>query len=163
MYKPLQWKNILVVCVLWLSACQPSSVASGDAKTYSEAELNEAIGEAQKTLYILRQAFLAPKPSYSYMSVKVRFSTTRDREDMWTQPIELLGDVFVVRMLEGVTIETGVHPERYLNIPTKDIVDWMIVEKDGTVLGGYTLRLEYKYMTPEEQTKYRENTGYKFE
>jgi uncharacterized protein YegJ (DUF2314 family) len=160
MYKALPWKNVLVICVLWLSACQSSTPK---AKTYTEAELNEAIGKAQETLYILRRAFLSPEPSYAYMSVKVRFSSTKEREDMWTEPVDLLGDVFVVHMIEGVTIETGVHPERYLNIPTKNIVDWMIVEKDGSVLGGYTLRLEYKYMTPDEQAKYRKNTGYKFE
>ena len=171
MVKALQWKNTLLVCVLWLSACQSSTVPTqalpsssiAQKDSYSEEELNEAIGKAQDTLYILRQGFLSPKPSYAYMSIKVRFSSTRDREDMWTQPIDLLGDVFIIQMMEGVSIETGVHPGRYLNVPTKDIVDWMIVEKDGNVLGGYTLRLEYKYLTPEEQAKYRENTGYIFQ
>ena len=171
MVKRLQWKNILIVFLLWMSACQSSansatSVSASSSpvpqnETYSEEELNEAIRQAQETLNILKSAFLSPKPSYAYMHVKVRFSSGPVREDMWTQPVELMGDIFVVQMMEGVSIDNGIHPDRYLNIPSKDIIDWMIMEDDGTVLGGYTLRLEYKYLTPEEQERYPEVTGYK--
>ena len=41
----------------------------------------------------------------------------------------------------------------------QDIVDWMMMEDDGTLTGGYTMRLEYKRMTAEEQKKYIEVTG----
>ncbi|MFT3892636.1 MAG: DUF2314 domain-containing protein [Anaerolineales bacterium] len=165
MVKSLPWKNILIVCLLLCSACQPAATPTSSSvdqkETYSEDELNEAIRQAQDSLYILRGAFLAPKPSYAYMHVKVRFSAAGKRDDMWTQPIEIIGDTFVIQMMEGVTVDNGAHPDRYMNIPSKDIIDWMIMEKDGTVLGGYTLRLEYKYLTPEEQKKYPEVTGYK--
>ena len=166
MVKSLPWKNILIVCLLLCSACQSAAVPTSSSvvqkETYSEDELNEAIQQAQDTLYILRGAFLAPNSSYAYMHVKVRFSSAGARDDMWTQPIEILGDTYVVQMMEGVTVDNGAHPDRYLNIPSKDIIDWMIMEKDGTVLGGYTLRLEYKYLSPDDQTKYREATGYIF-
>jgi len=39
----------------------------------------------------------------------------------------------------------------------------MILEKDGSVFGGYTLRIEYRRMTPDQQKRYDEVTGYKFE
>jgi uncharacterized protein YegJ (DUF2314 family) len=66
-------------------------------------------------------------------------------------------------MLDGLTLNTGLHAEQFVEVPIKDILDWMIVESDGNVLGAYTLRLEYERMTPEEQKTYRQNTGYKFE
>ena len=166
MVRFLPWKNVLIVCLLLCSACQSAGTSTsspaGQQESYSEDELNEAIHQAQDTLYVLRGAFLAPKPSYAYMHVKVRFSAAGTRDDMWTQPIEIIGDTFVIQMMEGVTVDNGAHPDRYLNIPSKDIIDWMIMEKDGTVLGGYTLRLEYKYLSPDEQAQYREATGYIF-
>ena len=65
-------------------------------------------------------------------------------------------------MVEGVTIELGAHPDRLVEVDPKDVLDWMILEKDGSVTGGYTLRIEYQRMTPEQQKRYDEVTGYKF-
>jgi uncharacterized protein YegJ (DUF2314 family) len=66
-------------------------------------------------------------------------------------------------MVEGVTLEIGIHPNRILDVKPEDIVDWMLLKDDGTLIGGYTLRLEYERMTPEQQKRYLEITGYKFE
>jgi hypothetical protein len=37
------------------------------------------------------------------------------------------------------------------------------LKEDGTLVGGYTLRLEYERMTPEQQQRYLQITGYRFE
>jgi uncharacterized protein YegJ (DUF2314 family) len=84
-------------------------------------------------------------------------------EDMWTEPMFILDNTYTVRMVEGVTLEKGIHPDRILDVKLQDIVDWMLLEEDGTVIGGYTLRLEYERMPPEQQKRYLEITGYKFD
>jgi uncharacterized protein YegJ (DUF2314 family) len=66
-------------------------------------------------------------------------------------------------MVEGVTLEQGAHPDRLLDVKADEIVDWMLLEEDGTLTGGYTLRLEYKRMTPEQQKRYIEITGIRFD
>jgi uncharacterized protein YegJ (DUF2314 family) len=66
-------------------------------------------------------------------------------------------------MIEGVTVEQGIHPDRLLDVEPEDIIDWMLLEEDGTLVGGYTLRLEYKRMTPEQQKRYIEVTGIRFD
>jgi uncharacterized protein YegJ (DUF2314 family) len=96
-------------------------------------------------------------------SLKVRFQGDDGVEDMWTEPMFVLDNVYTVRMVEGVTLEKGIHPERLLDVKPQDIVDWMLLEEDGTVVGGYTLRLEYERMTPAQQKRYLEITGYKFD
>ena len=68
-----------------------------------------------------------------------------------------------MRMIEGVSIEKGAHPNRLVEVDPEQILDWMIKEKDGTVHGGYTLRLDFSRMTPEQQKEYLEVTGYKFD
>lgn len=172
MYKSLQWK-ILIVFFLFLASCSPTEPTSAPTPklktvhtqipTLADEELAEAVRQAQETLHIWRQEFLAPKKAYSMTSLKVRFQGDNGIEDMWTEPMFILDQVYTVRMVEGVTLEKGIHPERLLDVKPKDIVDWMLLEEDGTLIGGYTLRLEYERMTPEQQKRYLEITGYKFD
>lgn len=162
MYAPLRWKFQIVLSLFLLASCKPVAPTPVPVSTFTDpdSELTQAVRKAQDTLYILRQAFLAPKLSYSFMSVKVRFATDAGTEDMWTEPIDILNEKYTVRMVEGVTLELKAHPDRYVEVSPDQIIDWMILEKDGTVLGGYTLRLEYSRLGPDEQKKYRERTGY---
>jgi uncharacterized protein YegJ (DUF2314 family) len=172
MYKPLQWKT-LVILVLLLAACSPAGttvtpspgpvIVHTQIPTLVDEELAEAVHQAQETLHLWRQEFLAPKRAYSMTSLKVRFAGDGGVEDMWTEPMFVLDNVYTVKMVEGVTLEKGIHPNRLLDVRPEDIVDWMLLEKDGTVIGGYTLRLEYERMTPDQQKRYLEITGYKFE
>ncbi|MGE5642124.1 MAG: DUF2314 domain-containing protein [Byssovorax cruenta] len=162
MYKPLHWKAFIILSLLMLVSCRPAAPTPVPISTFTDPdqEFEKAVRQAQDTLYVLRQAFLAPKPSYSFMSVKVRFVTDEGTEDMWTEPVDLLDNIYTVRMVEGVTLKLKAHPDRLVEVSPEEIIDWMILEKDGTVLGGYTLRLEYQRLSPEEQKKYKERTGY---
>ncbi len=165
MVKALQWKTLFVVCLLFTVSCSLPAPTPARVSTFidPDPELEEAVRQAQDTIYVFRQAFLAPKPDYTLMSLKVRFANDGEVEDMWTEPMLILDNVYTVRMVEGVTLEQGIHPDRLVDVKLPDIVDWMILQKDGKVIGGYTLRLDYERMTPEEQKKYFEATGYKFE
>lgn len=165
MYRVLQLKTSLLLFLFILVACAPAvpSVTPIPTLPNLDEEMTVAVRQAQDTLYVLRQAMLAPKPSYKLLSVKVRFSSNGDIEDMWTEPIDFSDNKYTVRMVEGVTLELGAHPDRLIEVAPKDVLDWMILEKDGSVFGGYTLRIEYQRMTPEQQKRYNEVTGYKFE
>ena len=165
MYKVLQLKTSLLLFLFILTACAPAvpSVTPIPTLPNLDEEMTVAVRQAQDTLYVLRQAMLAPKPSYKLLSVKVRFSSNGDIEDMWTEPIDFSDNKYTVRMVEGVTLELGAHPDRLIEVAPNNVLDWMILEKDGSVFGGYTLRIEYQRLTPEQQKRYDEVTGYKFE
>ena len=161
MYQRLLWK-ITPLLFLLAVACSPASPTPVPISTFTDpdAELTAAVRKAQDTLYVFRREFFFPKPSYEYMSIKVRFSNKNGIEDIWTYPIDVDGNMYIVQMVEGVTIELKTHPDRYVEIPAEDVIDWMILDEDGTVFGGYTLRLDYERLSPEEQEHYRERTGY---
>lgn len=175
MYKPLQWKSFLFLVFVILASCSPAeptvtaNPTSNSTTLYTpipvlaDKELAEAIRQAQETLYIWRQEFLAPKKPYSITSLKIRFGEEGNIEDMWTEPLYVLDNLYTVRMIEGVTVEQGIHPDRLVDVRPEEIIDWMLLEEDGTLVGGYTLRLEYKRMTPEQQQKYIDNTGIRFD
>lgn len=160
MYKHLRWTMIAVLFLV--VACQPAEPTPVSISTFTDAdpELMKAVRQAQDTMYIFRRAFLSPKPNYQFMSVKVRFESRQGTEDMWTEPIEIIDNTFLVRMIEGVALELKAHPDRYVEVRDEDVIDWMILQTDGTVQGGYTLRIFYDSLSPEEQEQYRQNTGY---
>ena len=111
----------------------------------------------------VRQALLAPKETYIFVGLKVRFIGNETFEDMWTEPVDFYDGAFTIQMIEGVTIQRGVHPESFNRIPVDEVLDWMIVEEDGNLIGGYTIRLAYEHMTPEEREEFLKVTGYKIE
>jgi uncharacterized protein YegJ (DUF2314 family) len=165
MVRLLQLKILIILCLFFAASCAPASPTSEAVSTFSDSdpEFEEAVRQAQNTLHIFRQAIISPKSSYALASLKIRFTQEGQSEDMWTEPIYILDDVYTVRMVEGVPLKQGIHPDRLVDVKLQDIVDWMLLEEDGTVIGGYTLRLDYERMTPEEQEKYLELTGYRFE
>jgi uncharacterized protein YegJ (DUF2314 family) len=165
MYKALQLTIPFIVFVLFVVSCAPSAPAATPIATIAnlDEEMTVAVHQAQDTLYMLRQAMLSPKPSYKLLSLKVRFAANNNIEDMWTEAVEFYDDKYIVRMVEGVTLELGAHPDRLIEVTPRDVLDWMILEKDGSVFGGYTLRIEYQRMTPAQQKRFNEVTGYTFE
>ena len=70
---------------------------------------------------------------------------------------------FTTQMVEGVSLDKGYHPNNMVRVPVEDVIDWMIVEDDGNLIGGYTIRLAYLHMTPDEQEEFIRITGYTVE
>jgi hypothetical protein len=50
-----------------------------------------------------------------------------------------------------------------VTVPMNKVLDWVIVEDDGNLIGGYTIRLSYEHMTPEEKKEFLRVTGYKLD
>ena len=165
MVRLLQLKMVFFVCLLFAASCAPASPTPDPVSRFtdSDPDFEEAVRQAQNTLHVFRQAIISPRSAYVLASLKIRFTQDGESEDMWTEPISILDDVYTVRMVEGVTLKQGIHPDRFVDVRLEDIVDWMLLEEDGTVIGGYTLRLECERMTPDEQENYLEITGYRFE
>jgi uncharacterized protein YegJ (DUF2314 family) len=160
MYKPLQLKIFLIFSLFLLASCSSSSSLSGTPVT--DEELEVAIQQAHATLNVLREALLAPKPSYDFVGLKVRFRTNGGLiDDNWTEPVAYDESVFTIRLMDGLTYDRNQNTDHFLNIPLGDVVDWVIVEQDGNLIGGYTIRLAYKHMTPAEKEKFLDVTGYK--
>jgi uncharacterized protein YegJ (DUF2314 family) len=162
MLRPLQLKFLILLCCLFTVSCGPATPQT--STPVSEEELNAAIKEAQGSLQTLFQAMLAPKPSYDFIGVKVRFnSQDGGYDDNWVEPVEYYDGNFTIRLMDGLTYNPNLHADHTVQIPLKKIVDWMIVEKDGTLIGGYTIRLAYEHMSPDEKKEFLRVTKYKLE
>ena len=162
MYRPLQLKILFLLWLLLLVSCAPATPQVSTPVT--EEELNKAIEEAQGSIDTLFRAMLAPQASHDFLGLKVRFTTQEGTfDDNWVEPVDYYDGRFTIRMMDGLTYNTNLHPEHTLDVPMKRVVDWMIVEKDGTLIGGYTIRLAYEHMSPEEKKEFLRVTKYKLD
>jgi uncharacterized protein YegJ (DUF2314 family) len=161
MYKALQLLILFLFSVFLMASCTPSAPTS--IPPVSDQEFEAAVHEAHDTMNIVRQALLAPKASYAFVGLKVRFRGEGIFEDIWTEPVDYYNGVFTTQLVEGVTIQIGLHPERLVRVPEKDVLDWMIIKDDGKLIGGYTIQLAYEHMTPDEKKEFIRITGYVME
>jgi uncharacterized protein YegJ (DUF2314 family) len=160
MYKPIWFRIVVLLCLLFAVSCGSRPSKAGTPVT--DEELNAAIEQARGTMDTLLRGMIAPKPSYDFLGVKVRFfSRDRGSDDNWVEPVAYYNGIFTIRMMDGLTYDTNLHIDHTLDISEKKVVDWMIVEKDGTLIGGYTIRLAYEHMNPDEKKEFLRVTGYK--
>ncbi|MGZ9220760.1 MAG: DUF2314 domain-containing protein [Anaerolineales bacterium] len=159
MYKRLQLKTFLLLGLFLVTSCKLPSSLSGTPVT--DEEFDKAVGQAHDTLEILRGALLAPKSSYDFVGVKVRFTGHEAFEDIWTEPLDYYEGYFNIRMIDGVTVKRGLNTERIVTVSLSDVLDWVIIEDDGNLIGGFTIRLSYEHMTREEKEEFLRVTGYK--
>lgn len=157
MYRLLHLKILLLLGALLIAACSPSLAGT----PVTEEEFEAAVEEAHSTLDTLRSALLSPQESYKFVGLKVRFFGDSTHEDIWTQPVDYFNGVFTIRMIDGVLLDPGLKTDRLVSVPLSQVLDWVIVEDDGNLIGGYTIRLDYEHMTAEEKEKFLEVTGYK--
>ena len=158
MYKSHQLKTFFLVCLIYVASCSPSLAGT----PITEEEFDAAVAEAHETLATLRQALLSPRESYDFVGVKIRFTGEATYEDIWTEPIDYLDGYFTIRMIDGVLIDPAFNTERIVMVPLSQVLDWVIVEDNGNLIGGYTIRLSYAHMTAEEKKEFLKVTGYKF-
>ena len=158
MYKSHQLKTFFLVCLIYVASCSPSLAGT----PITEEEFDAAVAEAHETLATLRQALLSPRESYDFVGVKIRFTGEATYEDIWTEPIDYLDGYFTIRMIDGVLIDPALNTERIVMVPLSQVLDWVIVEDNGNLTGGYTIRLSYAHMTAEEKKEFLKVTGYKF-
>jgi uncharacterized protein YegJ (DUF2314 family) len=157
MYKPLQLTTFFLICLLFIASCSPSVAGT----PITDEQFDAAVEEAHQTLGNLRKALLSPQESYDFVGLKVRFTGKTAYEDMWTEPVDYLDGYFTTRMIDGILLDPSLNTERLVVIPLSKVLDWVIVEDDGNLIGGYTIRLSYEHMTAAEKKEFLKVTGYK--
>jgi uncharacterized protein YegJ (DUF2314 family) len=158
MRKPLQLAALVILCMIFTVSCASSSL---EGTPVTDEEFDAAVKEAHSTLATLRQALLSPRDNYIFVGLKVRFTGADQYEDMWTEPVDYFEGFFTTRMIDGVLISPNLNTDRVVNVPMSKVLDWVIVEEDGSLIGGYTIKLSYEHMTPEEKKEFLRVTGYK--
>jgi uncharacterized protein YegJ (DUF2314 family) len=147
-------------------ACSPnltgSPVATASVPSNLDKEMESAFQEARDTLDVFLERIATPHPNRTYIALKVRFSPPDGSpQDIWVDNVTYTYGSFRGNMGDDIPSLKLRFGEEIV-IPAEDIVDWMIVE-DGKLIGGYTIRLAYERMSPEEQKRFLEAIDYSIE
>lgn len=156
--------------VVWVcpffSACSPvlpgSPVPAPQDESGSDVEMEAAFREARDSLDFFIEKIKMPHTGRTYVALKVRFYPPGEMpQDIWLDNVTYSNGTFCGNMGDDIpTLRLSFGEE--IVIPTEDIVDWMIVE-DGKLIGGYTIRLAYERMSPEEKERFLEAIDYSIE
>ncbi|MFZ5902702.1 MAG: DUF2314 domain-containing protein [Chloroflexota bacterium] len=135
-----------------LAACAP---AAGPAP---DAEFEQAVSRARESLDEFKTLLQSPNPTRTFAALKVRFTSPDGQQDIWVDNVTYEDGEFHGLMGDDLPALRLAFGER-VDVPVEDILDWMIVE-DGRLIGGYTIRLAYSRMTPEEKEFFLKDAGY---
>jgi uncharacterized protein YegJ (DUF2314 family) len=155
-------KFILTLCVLTF-ACAPAPVIStSPTSSGADSELDAAIEQARGSLDVFIENISTPHADLTFVAVKVRFTPPDESpQDIWVDEVIYTDGILRGNMgddIPSLRLEAG----EKIKINEEDIVDWMIVE-DGKLIGGYTIRLAVKRMSPEEREQFLETLDYTIE
>ena len=128
-----------------------------------DSEMNIAIDAARKTIVEFEKAITSKNPDYYNFALKKRFKIGESGgEHIWISNIKFQNNKYygVVDNLPSSTTEVKIGDT--IEILTKDITDWLYVDKN-TVKGAYTTRVLRKRITEEERKKMDTESGLIFE
>ena len=124
--------------------------------------MEAAFQQARDTLHSFIQKIGTSHPNRTLVAVKVRFVLPdSSSQDMWVDGITYRDGSFYGTMGDDIpSLKLSIDDK--ITIARKDIVDWMIVE-DGKLIGGYTIRLAFQRMSPEQKERFLETVHYTIE
>ncbi|MFZ5858200.1 MAG: DUF2314 domain-containing protein [Chloroflexota bacterium] len=162
-------KRSLLLVLLLLTACVPvtvtavfptsSPVSEIPLSPTADVEMETAFAQAHATLHEFIQRIATPNASRTFAALKVRFELPDGTsQDIWCDNVTYIDGQFTGNMGDDIPALRLAFDDR-ITIPAADIVDWMVVENDK-LIGGFTIRLAYSRMTPEEQQLFLNDAGY---
>jgi uncharacterized protein YegJ (DUF2314 family) len=171
--------GLLVVgpCFLALTGCQPATSRSGvlttegsaetetvsrrtnepDEVLATDAEMNQAMEEARRTVQTFVVALQSPRPGQNEFTVKKRFQSEQGVEYIWLHHISYNGSVFKGEVSDQPVYDQKVNVGDIVTVPAKEISDWMFADH-GKMKGGYTLRVLYNRYSPQEKKEFQEQS-----
>jgi len=156
---------LFAVC-LFIGTCSPvpTQIPEQVSPTQSnvDLEMEAAFQQARDSLDSFIQKIGSSHPDRTLVAVKVRFVLPdSSTQDLWVDRVTYKDGSFHGTMGDDIpSLKLGIDDKITINRNT--IVDWMIVE-DGKLIGGYTIRLAYKRMSPEQKERFLETVHYSIE
>jgi uncharacterized protein YegJ (DUF2314 family) len=159
-------RGFLFAVCLCIAACSsvPTQIPTPIPTTQlnTDVEMEAAFQRARDTLDSFIQRIGTAHPNRTLVAVKVRFALPDgSAQDLWVDQIRYREGSFRGVMGDDIpSLKLSVDDK--ITIKRNNIVDWMIVE-DGKLMGGYTIRLAFQRMTPEEKQRFLETVNYSVE
>ena len=83
-------------------------------------------------------------------------------EHIWIRDITWDGKAFHGRVDNKPLAVSNVHLEQRVTVTPEDLTDWMFV-KEGKLMGGFTMRVLYSRLSPEQKAEFEKQADFKIE
>ena len=165
---------LTLVCVSLAAAAEEASTQSPsrDVETpgppsYADVKDNDkamdrAVAKARESLGFFLAALQAKKPDSTDFEVKRCFVDGDKVEHIWLRDVTWDGKVFRGKVDNQPLEVTNLRLGQQVTLNPEDLTDWMFV-KEGKLMGGFTTRVLYSRLSPEEQAKFREQAEFTLE
>ena len=159
-------RTVIFVIGFVLFACSPAPtpipISAPLTHLNADVEMEAAFQQARDTLDSFIQKIATSHPDRTLVAMKVRFVLPDgSSQDMWVDGITYQDGSFYGIMGDDIpSLKLSIDDK--ITIARKDIVDWMIVE-DGKLIGGYTIRLAFQRMSPQQKERFLETVHYSIE
>lgn len=154
-------KLVFAICFLAF-ACAPRPTPTTVPAAGGDPELDAAIEQARGSLDTFIETIATAHADRTFVAVKVRFfPPSESPQDIWVDEVTYSNGVFRGNMgddIPSLKLELG----KKIVVQKKDVIDWMIVQ-DGKLIGGYTIRLAVKRMSPEDRQRFLQTLDYSIE
>lgn len=128
---------------------------------YDDEEMNEAIKNARLTLEDFKQQI--ENPEDKYFAVKIGILYAGGKEHLWIVDVVKENGKYFGRVDNEPEYTDKVKLNDIIEIPLNLISDWMIIDGDQLIGGGYTLKLIRERMTPQERKAFDKESNLNFQ
>jgi uncharacterized protein YegJ (DUF2314 family) len=160
--------SLPLVAALLLAGCAPEEPVPhglgrsvmrtpGEPNMYQVADkdtqMERATRQARRAVPQFVTALQNPAPGDRDFAVKKLFVKDGQAEHIWLTDVHFIGNRFVVLVDNRPRYIAGLKLGDKVSVNPNEISDWSYV-RNGQLVGGYTIRVLFAEMTPDEQAQF---------
>jgi uncharacterized protein YegJ (DUF2314 family) len=128
----------------------------------NDKQMDRAVQNAQETLGFFIAALKAKKNGDTVFEIKKGFVDGDKVEHLWIRKVRYDGKNFHGQVDNHPEEVNDVHQGQHVTVAPGDVDDWMFL-KDGKLIGGYTTRVLYARLSPEDKAEFDKHAEFKIE
>jgi uncharacterized protein YegJ (DUF2314 family) len=141
----------------------PAPGGPGYAKiSDNDKQMDRAVENAQRTLGFFMAALKAKKDGDTVFEIKKGFIDGDKVEHLWITRVTYDGKNFHGQIDNRPEEVNNVHMGQRVTVAPQEVSDWMFL-KDGKLIGGYTTRVLYARLSPEDKAEFDKHAEFKIE
>lgn len=124
----------------------------------SDPAFQQTVRDAQASLPEFRRLLKSEHAAQWYPCVKTRVTAGEESAFIWLSVVEVLPSGFVASVFEIPGEFEGIRVGDEIQVADTDVMDWMI-NRDGELLGGFSLRYQRSKLPPDKRAEFDEHVG----
>jgi uncharacterized protein YegJ (DUF2314 family) len=124
-----------------------------------DKQIDRAVENAQRTLGFFIAALKAQKNGDTVFEIKKGFIDGDKVEHLWIKRVTYDGKNFHGQIDNRPNEVSNVHLGQRVTVAPEAVTDWMFL-KDGKLIGGYTTRVLYARLSPEDKAEFDNHAGF---